>query len=439
MKKSVIAAMMAAITVGAIGGGVATFNASQADTQLQIADGADAGETAPDTENTQKSSEEDSQEAERAVASADTEESITEVAASLPSGDIARTDLADVSKGDTIADIAENVMPAMVSITNTSVQEVQDWFRGGRMQYESRSAGTGVIMGENDSELLIVSNNHVVDGAAKLAVTFINETSVEGIVKGTDDDNDLAIVAVNLDDIDDDTLSQIRIASATDSDEVRVGEQVVAIGNALGYGQSVTTGIVSALGREVVVRDTYGISDYQELIQTDAAINAGNSGGALLNMNGEVIGINSVKASANGVEGMGYAIPTAKALPIIQRLMNRETREKVSDEDAPYIGITGENVDASVSQLYGLPVGVYLSDVSEGSPAEEAGLKSGMIMTAFDGEKIETMADLQEELEYYAAGETVDVTVQKADENGEIQEMVLPVTLGRRSDYIRSN
>jgi serine protease Do len=232
---------------------------------------------------------------------------------------------------------------------------------------------------------------------------------------------------------------RIRIASAADSDEVRVGEQVVAIGNALGYGQSVTTGIVSALGREVTVRNTYGYPDYEELIQTDAAINAGNSGGALLNMNGEVIGINSIKASANGVEGMGYAIPTAKALPIIQRLMNRETSEKVSEDDMPYIGITGENVDESVSQLYGLPVGIYLSEVSEDSPADEAGLRKGMIMTAFDGEKIKTMADLQKMLEYYAAGETVTVTVQKADENGEIQEQEISLTLGRRADYIRMN
>ena len=220
---------------------------------------------------------------------------------------------------------------------------------------------------------------------------------------------------------------------------MRVGEQVVAIGNALGYGQSVTTGIVSALGREVSVRDTFGISEYEELIQTDAAINAGNSGGALLNMKGEVIGINSVKASANGVEGMGYAIPTAKALPIIQNLMNRTEREKVSEEDAAYLGITGETVDASVSQLYGLPIGIYLSEVSQDSPAEKAGLTKGMILTGFDGMKITTMADLQEMLPYYAAGEDVTVTVQSADENGEMQEQDLTITLGRRSDYIRTN
>lgn len=432
--------MMAAVTVGAVGGGIATFNASQTDTQLQIAGESEGAQTLPDAEGTDGAAKEAEQDAEKEGApSPEQEQTATEVAASLPSGSLERTRLANVEEGDTIADIAENVMPAMVSITNTSVQEVQDWFRGGSMQYESKSAGSGVIMGENDSELLIVSNNHVVEGATNIAVTFINETSVEGIVKGTDEDNDLAVVAVSLDDIDDDTMSQIRIASAADSDEVRVGEQVVAIGNALGYGQSVTTGIVSALGREVTVRDTYGYSDYEELIQTDAAINAGNSGGALLNMNGEVIGINSIKASANGVEGMGYAIPTAKALPIIQRLMNRETREKVSEDDMPYIGITGENVDESVSQLYGLPVGIYLSEVSEDSPADEAGLRKGMIMTAFEGEKIKTMADLQKMLEYYAAGETVTVTVQKADENGEIQEQEISLTLGRRADYIRMN
>ena len=436
MKKSVIAAMLTAVTIGAMAGGIATFSASQGDARLQISGESESGETIPDSEADPETPVEDLQPKEEPAGD---EQSITEVAASLPSGSLERTALADVEEGDTVADIAENVMPAMVSITNTSVQEVLDWFRGGSMQYESRSAGTGVIMGENDKELLIVSNNHVVEGANKIAVTFINETSVEGTVKGTDENDDLAIVAVKLEDIDDDTLSQIRVANAADSGELRVGEQVVAIGNALGYGQSVTTGIVSAMGRQVQVRDTYGISSYEELIQTDAAINAGNSGGALLNMKGEVIGINSVKASANGVEGMGYAIPTAKALPIIQNLMNREARDKVSEEDAAYLGITGETVDVSVSQLYGLPIGVYLSDVSDDSPAEEAGMTVGMVITAFEGQKIETMADLQDILSYYGAGETVTITVQKADEKGKIQEQDLELTLGRRADYIRTN
>lgn len=443
MKKAVIAAMLAAVTIGAAAGGVATFSASQNEAQLQIVEGSESEKATPDETASPGATKEDlnSSEDGAQVPKEEQEEtqSITEVAASLPSGNIARSELTDTANGDTVADIAENVMPAMVSITNTSVQEVQDWFRGGSMQYESRSAGSGVIMGENETELLIVTNNHVVDGSGKLAVTFINETSVEGTVKGTDESDDLAVVSVKLEEIDEDTLSQIRVANAADSAEVRVGEQVVAIGNALGYGQSVTTGIVSALGRVVRVRDTYGISEYEELIQTDAAINAGNSGGALLNMKGEVIGINSVKASANGVEGMGYAIPTAKALPIIQNLMNREARDKVSEEDAAYLGITGENVDASVSQLYGLPIGIYLSEVTEDSPAEKAGMTKGMVMTAFDGQKVETMADLQELLMYYAAGETVTVTVQKADDSGQIQEQNLELTLGRRSDYIRTN
>ena len=439
MKKSVIAAMLAAVTIGAAAGGIATFSAAQEDTKLQISDGGDSGETVPESEENKDASGEDAGEQETGTDAKEEAQSITEVAESLPSGNIGKTQRTDVESGDTVADIAEAVMPAMVSITNTSVQEVRDWFIGGSMQYESRSAGTGVIMGENDTELLIVSNNHVVDDADRLAVTFIDENSVEGIVKGTDEKNDLAVISVKLEDIDKDTMDQIRIANAADSDEIRVGEQVVAIGNALGYGQSVTTGIVSALGREVQVRDGYGISSYEKLIQTDAAINAGNSGGALLNMRGEVIGINSVKASQSGVEGMGYAIPTAKALPIIQNLMNRESREKVSEEDAAYLGITGENVDASVSQLYGLPIGIYLSEVGEGTPAEQAGMTVGMVMTAFDGQTVETMADLQELLTYYAAGETVTVTVQKADEKGAIEEQEITMTLGRRSDYVPMN
>lgn len=386
MKKAVIAAVLAAVTIGAAAGGYATLSASDAD--------------------------------------------------SLPTGDIEKTKLTENETDNTVADIAENVMPAMVSITNTSVQEVRDWFLGGSMQYESRSAGTGVIMGENDSELLIVSNNHVVEGADTIAVSFINEDSVEGIVKGTDDKNDLAVISVKLSDISKETLGQIRIANTADSDEIRVGEQVVAIGNALGYGQSVTTGIVSALGRQVNVRDSLGVSSYEELIQTDAAINAGNSGGALLNMKGEVIGINSVKATQSGVEGMGYAIPTSKALPIIQDLMNRETREVVSEEDAAYLGITGETVDLALSELYGLPIGIYLSDVSKDSPAEEAGLTAGMVLTAFDGQTIETMEDLQKLLPYYKAGETVSVTVKVADSDSQIQEQEFSLTLGRRSDYV---
>ncbi len=444
MKKAVIAAMAAAITVGTMAGSVATFSASQDEAQLQIVDDGEASETLPDEQSSPDEEMPQSEDAasanqEEAVSDqnqeAATEQSITEVAASLPSGNIQKT--ASVEEGGvvSVADIAENVMPAMVSITNTSVQEVQDWFRGGNMQYESKSAGTGVIMGENEDELLIVTNNHVVEDAFDLTVTFINETSVEATVKGTDSDDDLAVVAVKLDDIDQDTLDAIRVASVADSNETRVGEQVVAIGNALGYGQSVTTGIISALGRTVSVRDTFGISDYDQLIQTDAAINAGNSGGALLNMKGEVIGINSIKASASGVEGMGYAIPTEKAIPIIHNLMNKESREMVAEENSAYIGITGSDVTQDVAELYNLPVGVYLTEVGEDTPASQAGLQAGMVMTSFDGNEIKSMSDLQSLLPYYAAGETVTVNVTVIDENGGYEEQEMSLTLGKKTDY----
>ncbi len=427
MKKTIVAALIAAVTVGTVAGGIASFSASQEDTQLQISDSAQSSQS--ETQPVQDAEAEDKE-----------QKSFTE-AISLPSGNIAKTDIADVSEEEMInsgvADVAENVMPAMVSITNTTVQEVNSWFRGGSMQYESRSAGSGVIMGENDDELLIVTNNHVVEDSTELAVTFINETSVNGQLKGTDADNDLAVVAVKLSDIDEETMNQIRIANVADSKDLRVGEQVIAIGNSLGYGQSVTTGIVSALGRTVRVRDTYGISDYEELIQTDTAINAGNSGGALLNLKGEVVGINSIKASANGVEGMGYAIPTSKAVPIIQELMNKVTREKVSDEDAPYIGITGQDVTKSVSELYGLSMGIFLTEVESGSPASDAGMTEGMVLTEFDGNEITCMADLQKILNYYAAGETVSVKVETRNESGETEQKELSLVLGRRSDYVR--
>ncbi len=439
MKKAIIAAMTVAITVGALAGSVATFSASQEEAQLQIAGEDGSSETIPDTEAALQDTEAVEDKKETQIVSgqeeAADEQSVTEVAASLPSGNIQKVSVVEDGSVVSVADIAENVMPAMVSITSTSVQEVQNWFRGGNMQYESKSAGTGVIMGENEEELLIVSNNHVVEGATDLTVTFINEESVEATVKGTDEDDDIAVVAVKLKDINQDTLDAIRTAAVADSNEVRVGEQVVAIGNALGYGQSVTTGIISALGRTVSVQDTYGISDYDELIQTDAAINAGNSGGALLNMRGEVIGINSVKASANGVEGMGYAIPTEKAIPIIQKLMNKESRDRVADEDSAYLGITGSDVTRDVAELYGLPVGVYVTEVGENTPASQAGLEEGMVITSFDGNDIKSMSDLQDLLQYYAGGETVTIKVTVFDENGGSLEKELSLTLGRRADF----
>ena len=315
------------------------------------------------------------------------------------------------------------------------MQEVQDWFSRQTYQMESESAGSGIIIGENDTELLICTNNHVVEDSDTLTVTFIDDESYEAQVKGTDKENDLAVVAVKLDDISDDTRSKIKIAKYGDSDSLRVGEQVVAIGNALGYGQSVTTGIVSALNRDITASED-GSEDsattYQDLIQTDAAINPGNSGGALLNMNGEVIGINSAKASESGVEGMGYAIPISKAMPILENLMSKQTRSKVDEDKIGYLGINGQGVSDQAVQLYNVPAGVYVTKVQSGSPADEAGLREGDIITKFDGTEVSDMSDLQERLQYYSAGETVELTIQ-TNKDGAYAEKTLEITLGSRS------
>lgn len=346
-----------------------------------------------------------------------------------------------------VSDVAAAVMPAVVSITNRSVQEVRNYFYGGRgfwgsfygydgydaptYERESVSAGSGIIIGQNDEELLICTNNHVVEKATELTVGFVDEEAYEAVVKGTDEANDLAVIAVKLDDISDDTMDAIRIAEIGNSEDLLVGEQVVAIGNALGYGQSVTTGIVSALNRPI------RIDDFQaEMIQTDAAINPGNSGGALLDMKGRVIGINSAKASEYGVEGMGYAIPITTASPILEDLMNRKTRtETVAEEDSAYIGMNGQAVSDEMSELYGIPKGVYVTDVAENSPAAEAGLHKGDIITKFDGSSVTTMSQLREALAYYAAGEEVTVTVSRASGDG-YEEEKLTLTLASRQDYV---
>ena len=335
-----------------------------------------------------------------------------------------------------VADVAEAVMPSIVSITNTSVQEVRDWFSRRAVQYETSSAGSGIIVGSNDEELLICTNNHVVEGATELTVTFIDEESYQAVVKGTDPSNDLAIAAVKLSDIPDETMNAIRIAKIGSSDQMRVGEQVVAIGNALGYGQSVTTGIVSAKDRSIDVAESMETTTYENLIQTDAAINPGNSGGALLNMNGEVIGINSAKASSSGVEGMGYAIPVDKAMPILENLMNRQTRTRLEDGDYGYVGINGQSVSSEATMLYGIPAGVYVTYVGENTPAEKAGLKEGDIITAFDGLNVSSMEEFQDRLQYYAPGETVDMTVSsKSETPGRgYEEKTLTITLGDRSE-----
>ncbi|WP_418997665.1 S1C family serine protease [Blautia hydrogenotrophica] len=357
----------------------------------------------------------DSSEAEKVVLSTPT----LQTAADTKDGNIKGQSL-DVS------DIASATMPSIVSITNKSVQEVQNYFdmfgMGGQMQeQEVESAGSGIIVGQNDTELLIVTNNHVVENADTLSVAFVDNEVYEAAIKGTDADNDLAVVAVKLEEISDDTMSEIKAIQLGDSENLQVGEQVVAIGNALGYGQSVTTGIVSAVDRQLDEASC-------NLIQTDAAINPGNSGGALLNMQGQLVGINSAKLASTEVEGMGYAIPVSVAQPIMEDLMSRTTREKVSEDQASSIGIKGVDVDSETAETYGMPQGAYVAEVNEGSAAEKAGLKEGMIITKFDGTSVKSMSDLKAQLAYYAAGETVNLTVSVAD-NGEYQEKDLQITL----------
>ena len=324
-----------------------------------------------------------------------------------------------------VSDIVENTLPSIVSITNMSVQEVQNFF-GGISQQESESAGSGIIISQNDSELLVVTNNHVVEGSDTLTVTFNDGNSVEAQIKGTDSARDLAVVAVPLDKISDDTMNAIKVATLGDSDSLKVGEPAIAIGNALGYGQSVTTGIVSATGRTIDGFDG-------EYIQTDAAINPGNSGGALLNANGEVIGINSAKINSSAVEGMGFAIPISDASDVIQNLMNKETRSKVSDEERGYLGIKGYDVSEEGAQMYNMPTGVYVKEVMSGGGAEKAGLTKGSIITGFEGSSISGMSSLQEQLQYYKAVEEVTLTVQIPDKNGEYTEKDIKVTLGKNS------
>ncbi len=330
-----------------------------------------------------------------------------------------------------VSEIAEGAMPCMVSITNISVQEVQSYFGlfgFGRPQTQQlESSGTGIIIGTNDTELLIVTNNHVVDKATTLSVCFVDNEACEAVIKGTDPDNDLAVIAVKLSDIKEETSKVIRQAKVGSSDSLKVGQQVVAIGNALGYGQSVTTGIVSALNRRIDTTDAI-------MIQTDAAINPGNSGGALLNMNGELVGINSAKFSSTEVEGMGYAISITPATPIIEDLMNRTTREKVTGANAAYLGVQGEDITSTISASYGIPQGVYVTYLTQGSPAAAAGVTLKSIITRFDGIRVTSLSNLQNRLQYYEAGETVEITVEVL-EGHEYVEKTLNVTLGRASDY----
>ena len=334
------------------------------------------------------------------------------------------------SSGDTytVAQIAEQCKSSVGAIPNQSVQEVQTMF--GTMQQQSTGSGSGVIIGKNDTELLIATNNHVVSGAESLTVCFNDDKDAvfDAKIKGTDADNDLAVIAIKLSDISEDVLNSISVATLGDSTQMEVGDQVVAIGNALGFGQSVTSGVISALDREVTIDDTTAT-----LMQTDAAINPGNSGGALFNMKGEVIGINSAKYASDQVEGMGFAIPMAKAQSIIENLMNQETRDKLTS-DYGFLNITGQDVSSDVAEMYSIPEGVYVSGTTDGGAAANAGIQKGDIITKLGNTTITSISQLKEELQYYKAGETVEITLQRNTDNKGYQEQTVKVTLDNASE-----
>lgn len=360
------------------------------------------------------------------------EETVTEIQKVEPNKSIATT----VNNSIDVSGIAEKCMPSVVSITNKGVQEIRSWF--GTYQQETSGSGSGIIIGENETELLIVTNYHVVSDSTELSVYFSFEEEAEeqnvisAKIKGYDSQKDLAVISVKLSDIPQKVKSQISIATIGDSSQLKVGEQVVAIGNALGYGQSTTTGIVSALNREVSVSGTNGEVVTNRLIQTDAAINPGNSGGALINMKGEVIGINSVKLASQEVEGMGYAIPITAVESIIGDLMNKETRDKVDSAKAGYLGIECLSVTSDVAQAYDLPMGCYVKSVVKGSAAEKAGIQAGDVIIKLDGSSIASDTELVEALGYYESGEEVEIVV-KARDNG-YEEKTLTVTLGSRKE-----
>ena len=362
-----------------------------------------------------------------------------------------------VAESGTVAGVAQATMSSIVAITSVSVQEIPSFFGYGTRQYQSAGSGSGIIVGENDSELLIATNNHVVSGATTLTVCFaggdvvgaeeetqamasgdsITDSSdssvdvnnaVSAKIKGTDEENDLAVIAVEKSDIPEETMNEIKIAQMGSSDDLVVGEQVVAIGNALGYGQSVTSGWVSALNRTISTED----GDTSGLIQTDAAINPGNSGGALLNMKGEVIGINAAKYADSQVEGMVYAIPISKAEPILEELMNRETRDKIEDTSkVGYMGIKAADLTTEAIQMYNMPAGAFLTEVTPGGAADKAGIKKGDIVVKLDGQKVSGKNDLVDKLQYYESGETVEVVIARAN-NGEYKEETVEVTLGSK-------
>lgn len=363
-------------------------------------------------------------------------------AASTPTLSTTTSSLTTSSSGSTasadVSAIAASCLPSVVSITNKGVSEVRTMF--GTYQQDTESSGSGIIIGENDTELLIVTNYHVVSGSNELSVVFSydedsdNPSLVSAKLKGYDSDKDLAVISVALSDITDEMKSQLKVATIGDSSSLQLGQEVVAIGNALGYGQSVTTGIISALNREVSVTNDDGTSITNKLIQTDAAINPGNSGGALLNMNGELIGINSVKVASSSVEGMGYAIPISDVQSIIEELMLKETRDVVDESEQGYLDIGGTDVTSDISSTYDMPVGIYINTIYDNSPAGTAGLTKGDIITKFDGQTVKSMSELKTLLTYYKAGETINVTAMVPGSNG-YTEQTFSLTLASKDVF----
>lgn len=357
-------------------------------------------------------------------------------------------DTGSTAKGNLdVSEIASEALPSIVSITTKSVQEVQNYFgmygmygyAPQQQEQEVEGSGSGIIVGKNDDELLIATNYHVVEGADTLSVAFTDGNAVEASVKGFDEERDLAVVSVSLDDVEDDTMDAISIAKIGSSDDLKVGEQVIAIGNALGYGQSVTTGIVSAKNRRMdsdnntVTDGSDDSSDGVNLIQTDAAINPGNSGGALLNMEGEVVGINSAKLASTEVEGMGYAIAISDVTDILQNLMNETSRDKLDDSEHGVLGIKGSSVSSEAVQMYGIPAGVFVKKVTEGGAADKAGLKENSVITEFNGKTVSSIDQLIEYLSYYEPDEEVELTVQ-VPHGTSYKEETVKVTLDENTD-----
>ena len=356
------------------------------------------------------------------------EDSTTEAQTSASASASGNSAVAGNAAALDVSAIVKSAMPSVVAINNTMLYQSNNWW-GMSQTYEVPSSGSGIIIGQNDEELLIATNNHVVEDSENLSVVFINDTSVNTSIKGTDADSDLAVIAVALKDIPEDTLSQISVAKLGDSDALEVGQGVVAIGNALGYGQSVTVGYVSALNREVKVDNTVT----RNLLQTDAAINPGNSGGALLNMKGEVIGINAAKYSSTDVEGIGYAIPISKAQEILSTLMTQRTKNQtVAEGEEGYLGIQGLTVDDSMVKQQDMPAGVFVYGIIDGGAAANSDLRKRDIIVKFDGQSVKSMAALQDLLKYYKAGETVELGV-KSLENGEYVDRTVTITLGTKA------